>query len=104
MRGVLSNRRFARFFLNKALGKYNYFDDLRSLDGDLYGNLVRLKHMNPAEVDALDLSFAITVNGRDMHTSDTETKVTAKNRSQVRPTRRASSTERGARQALCCLS
>ena len=73
--------RFARFFLNKALGKYNYFDDLRSLDGDLYGNLVRLKHMNPSEVDALDLSFAITVNGRDIPLSDTETKVTSKNRS-----------------------
>ena len=79
--GVLVEPRFARFFLNKALGKYNYFDDLRSLDGDLYGNLVRLKHMNPSEVDALDLSFAITVNGKDIPLSDTETKVTSKNRS-----------------------
>lgn len=77
--GVLVEPRFARFFLNKALGKYNYFDDLRSLDGDLYGNLVRLKHMPPAEVDALELSFAITVNGKDVPLGDDE-KVTSKNR------------------------
>ena len=63
--GSWSNRRFARFFLNKALGKYNYFDDLRSLDGDLYGNLGTVKTHESIEVDALDLSFAITVNGKD---------------------------------------
>ena len=32
----------SRFFLNKALGKYNYFDDLE-VRWRLYGNLVRLK-------------------------------------------------------------
>jgi hypothetical protein len=52
--------RFARFFLNKALGKYNYFDDLRSLDADLYAQLSRLKNLDDAGLAALGLCFEVT--------------------------------------------
>ncbi|KAH8092304.1 ubiquitin-protein transferase [Aureococcus anophagefferens] len=52
---VLVEPRFARFFLNKALGKYNYFDDLRSLDAGLYAQLSRLKNLDDADLAALDL-------------------------------------------------
>ncbi|KAH8057145.1 ubiquitin-protein transferase [Aureococcus anophagefferens] len=57
---VLVEPRFARFFLNKALGKYNYFDDLRSLDAGLYAQLSRLKNLDDADLAALDLRFEVT--------------------------------------------
>ncbi|KAJ8609496.1 hypothetical protein CTAYLR_005456 [Chrysophaeum taylorii] len=57
---VLVEPRFARFFLNKALGKYNSFDDLASLDRDLYANLLKLKRVPPDQLDALGLDFQLT--------------------------------------------
>ncbi|KAH8050858.1 ubiquitin-protein transferase [Aureococcus anophagefferens] len=59
----------ARFFLNKALGKYNYFDDLRSLDAGLYAQLSRLKNLDDADLAALDLRFEVTSSRTTASTS-----------------------------------
>ncbi|KAJ1452671.1 hypothetical protein M885DRAFT_444614 [Pelagophyceae sp. CCMP2097] len=79
---VLVEPRFARFFLNKVLGKYNYFDDLSSLDADLYTHLVRLKRAGADDVAALDLTFELHSNGRDVElcSGGRSTKVDAANR------------------------
>eukprot|EP00633_Aureoumbra_lagunensis_P003023 CAMPEP_0197299712 /NCGR_PEP_ID=MMETSP0890-20130614/46611_1 /TAXON_ID=44058 ORGANISM="Aureoumbra lagunensis, Strain CCMP1510" /NCGR_SAMPLE_ID=MMETSP0890 /ASSEMBLY_ACC=CAM_ASM_000533 /LENGTH=952 /DNA_ID=CAMNT_0042778145 /DNA_START=123 /DNA_END=2978 /DNA_ORIENTATION=+ len=59
---VLVEPRFARFFLNKCLGKDNYFDDLESLDAELYQNLLKLRHLSANELPNLGLTMAITVH------------------------------------------
>ena len=41
--GILIELRLAPFFLRKMLGKEMYFDDLESLDEDLYKNLMWTK-------------------------------------------------------------
>ncbi|EGZ18712.1 hypothetical protein PHYSODRAFT_498916 [Phytophthora sojae] len=51
--------RFAAFFLNKLLGKFNYIDDLHSLDPELYKSLMRLKHYD-GNVEDLALTFSVS--------------------------------------------
>lgn len=70
---VLVEPRFARFFLNKALGKFNCFDDLASLDRDLYANLLKLKRLPPKELEDLGLNFEVTtINPRTRIPVDVE--------------------------------
>ncbi|ETL93023.1 hypothetical protein L917_08734, partial [Phytophthora nicotianae] len=56
---ILVEPQFAAFFLNKLLGKFNYIDDLHSLDPELYKSLMRLKHYN-GNVEDLSLTFSVS--------------------------------------------
>ncbi|KAG7375690.1 hypothetical protein PHYPSEUDO_015574 [Phytophthora pseudosyringae] len=56
---ILVEPQFAAFFLNKLLGKFNYIDDLHSLDPELYKSLMRLKHYD-GNVEDLALSFSVS--------------------------------------------
>lgn len=56
---ILVEPQFAAFFLNKLLGKFNYIDDLRSLDPELYKNLMQLKHYR-GNVEDLALTFSVS--------------------------------------------
>lgn len=56
---ILVEPQFAAFFLNKLLGKFNYIDDLRSLDIELYKNLMQLKHYQ-GNVEDLALTFSVS--------------------------------------------
>lgn len=56
---ILVEPQFAAFFLNKLLGKFNYIDDLHSLDPELYTSLMRLKHYD-GNVEDLALTFSVT--------------------------------------------
>ncbi|KAL3667809.1 hypothetical protein V7S43_007360 [Phytophthora oleae] len=56
---ILVEPQFAAFFLNKLLGKFNYIDDLHSLDPELYKSLMRLKHYD-GNVEELALTFGVT--------------------------------------------
>jgi len=60
--GVLVDLPFANFFLNKLLGGHNSFEDLNSLDPDLFKNLLYLKECEPAEVRNLDINFTVVEN------------------------------------------
>ncbi|KZT59622.1 HECT-domain-containing protein [Calocera cornea HHB12733] len=56
--GILVDLAFAPFFLGKWLGKRSFFDDLASLDPELYNGLVYLKHCESPE--ELSLNFTVT--------------------------------------------
>lgn len=56
---ILVEPQFAAFFLNKLLGKFNYIDDLHSLDPELYKNLMQLKHYH-GSVEDLALTFSVS--------------------------------------------
>ncbi|KZO97211.1 HECT-domain-containing protein [Calocera viscosa TUFC12733] len=56
--GILVDLAFAPFFLGKWLGKRSFFDDLASLDPELYNGLVYLKHCESPE--DLSLNFTVT--------------------------------------------
>ncbi|KAG3126769.1 E3 ubiquitin-protein ligase [Phytophthora idaei] len=56
---ILVEPQFAAFFLNKLLGKFNYIDDLHSLDPELYTSLMRLKHYD-GNVEDLALTFSVS--------------------------------------------
>jgi ubiquitin-protein ligase E3 C len=68
--GVLVELPLAGFFLSKLLGRYNYVDDLPSLDPELYRNLMVLKTYD-GDVEDLGLNFAIVDNEFD-ETRETE--------------------------------
>lgn len=55
---ILVEPQFAAFFLNKLLGKFNYIDDLHSLDPELYASLMRLK-LYDGNVEDLALTFSV---------------------------------------------
>ncbi|KAI9910422.1 hypothetical protein PsorP6_011058 [Peronosclerospora sorghi] len=55
---ILVEPPFAAFFLNKLLGKFNYIDDLQSLDPALYTSLMRLKQYT-GKVEDLGLTFSV---------------------------------------------
>jgi hypothetical protein len=57
--GLLVEPQFANFFLNRLLGKFNYTDDLQSLDPELYHNLMYLKTY---EGNFQDLGLNFTVS------------------------------------------
>eukprot|EP01102_Stenamoeba_stenopodia_P020919 TRINITY_DN8307_c0_g1_i1.p1 TRINITY_DN8307_c0_g1~~TRINITY_DN8307_c0_g1_i1.p1 ORF type:complete len:548 (+),score=89.90 TRINITY_DN8307_c0_g1_i1:103-1746(+) len=59
--GVLVDVPFAHFFLSKLLGKRNSVHDLRSLDPQLYRNLMQLKHY-PGSVEDFSLNFCVVEN------------------------------------------
>ena len=58
--GILMETRFALFFLNACIGRYNTLHDLESLDAELHKNLMMLKAMS--NVEDLCLTFSITSN------------------------------------------
>lgn len=59
--GILIELRLAPFFLRKMLGKEMYFDDLESLDRDLYKNLMWTKKYD-GDYSDLALTFEVTEN------------------------------------------
>ncbi|KAI4369501.1 hypothetical protein MLD38_017936 [Melastoma candidum] len=59
--GILLDIPFAAFFLSKLKQKYNYLNDLPSLDPELYRHLIFLKHYKGNLAD-LELYFVIVNN------------------------------------------
>ncbi|KAI4311060.1 hypothetical protein MLD38_035996 [Melastoma candidum] len=59
--GILVDIPFAAFFLSKLKQKYNYLNDLPSLDPELYRHLIFLKHYKGNLAD-LELYFVIVNN------------------------------------------
>lgn len=59
--GILVDIPFATFFLSKLKQKYNYLNDLPSLDPELYRHLIFLKHYE-ADISELELYFVILNN------------------------------------------
>ncbi|KAF3682690.1 E3 ubiquitin-protein ligase UPL6 [Capsicum annuum] len=59
--GILVDIPFATFFLSKLKQKYNYLNDLPSLDPELYRHLIFLKHYE-GDVSDLELYFVIVNN------------------------------------------
>nr|XP_027118125.1 E3 ubiquitin-protein ligase UPL6-like [Coffea arabica] len=59
--GILVDIPFATFFLSKLKQKYNYLNDLPSLDPELYRHLIFLKHYE-GDISGLELYFVIVNN------------------------------------------
>ncbi|OMO53433.1 Ubiquitin-protein ligase 7 [Corchorus capsularis] len=59
--GILVDIPFATFFLSKLKQKYNYLNDLPSLDPELYRHLIFLKHYK-GNISDLELYFVIVNN------------------------------------------
>ncbi|KAL9251575.1 E3 ubiquitin-protein ligase UPL6-like protein [Drosera capensis] len=59
--GILVDIPFATFFLSKLKQKYNYLNDLPSLDPELYRHLIFLKHYD-RDISELELYFVIVNN------------------------------------------
>ncbi|XXG80443.1 hypothetical protein AAC387_Pa09g1306 [Persea americana] len=59
--GILVDIPFATFFLSKLKQKYNYLNDLPSLDPELYRHLLFLKHYK-GDISELELYFVIVNN------------------------------------------
>ncbi|KAJ7955280.1 E3 ubiquitin-protein ligase UPL6 [Quillaja saponaria] len=59
--GILVDIPFATFFLSKLKQKYNYLNDLPSLDPELYRHLIFLKHYE-GQISELELYFVIVNN------------------------------------------
>ncbi|XP_057959070.1 E3 ubiquitin-protein ligase UPL6 isoform X2 [Malania oleifera] len=59
--GILVDIPFATFFLSKLKQKYNYLNDLPSLDPELYRHLIFLKHFE-GDLSELELYFVIVNN------------------------------------------
>ncbi|KAF8401270.1 hypothetical protein HHK36_012203 [Tetracentron sinense] len=59
--GILVDIPFATFFLSKLKQKYNYLNDLPSLDPELYRHLIFLKHFE-GDLAELELYFVIVNN------------------------------------------
>ncbi|KAL0457533.1 UNVERIFIED_CONTAM: E3 ubiquitin-protein ligase UPL6 [Sesamum latifolium] len=59
--GILVDIPFATFFLSKLKQKYNYLNDLPSLDPELYRHLIFLKHYG-GDISELELYFVIVNN------------------------------------------
>lgn len=57
--GVLVDIPLASFFLSKLLQKFNYPSDLRSLDPELYRNIMFLRNCDPNMVGDLNLTFSV---------------------------------------------
>ncbi|ORZ40850.1 HECT-domain-containing protein [Catenaria anguillulae PL171] len=62
--GLLVGAAFAPFFINHWLQRSNLFDDLPSLDPELYKHLVYLKNMPAGEVEELGVTFTVDVKDR----------------------------------------
>merc|ERR1711907_693929 len=59
--GQLMEARFARFFLNKLLGRAPMVDDLASLDPQFHRNLLFLKGYE-GDLEDIGVTFAVTVD------------------------------------------
>ncbi|CAI0467572.1 unnamed protein product [Linum tenue] len=59
--GILVDIPFATFFLSKLKQKFNYLNDLPSLDPELYRHLIFLKHYQ-GDIAGLELYFVIVNN------------------------------------------
>ncbi|WCJ23245.1 E3 ubiquitin-protein ligase UPL6 [Euphorbia peplus] len=59
--GILVDIPFATFFLSKLKQKFNYLNDLPSLDPELYRHLIFLKHYK-GDIGELELYFVIVNN------------------------------------------
>ncbi|KDP27971.1 hypothetical protein JCGZ_19051 [Jatropha curcas] len=59
--GILVDIPFATFFLSKLKQKFNYLNDLPSLDPELYRHLIFLKHYQ-GDISELELYFVIVNN------------------------------------------
>ncbi|XP_015574737.2 E3 ubiquitin-protein ligase UPL6 isoform X1 [Ricinus communis] len=59
--GILVDIPFATFFLSKLKQKFNYLNDLPSLDPELYRHLIFLKHYQ-GDISNLELYFVIVNN------------------------------------------
>ncbi|KAM4116643.1 hypothetical protein ACB094_02G066300 [Castanea mollissima] len=67
--GILVDIPFATFFLSKLKQKYNYLNDLPSLDPELYRHLIFLKHYE-GDISELELYFVIVNNEYGEQTED----------------------------------
>ena len=63
--GVLLKVRFAKFFLLRLLSKSNQFDDLKSLDPQVYENLLQVKYYD-GDVEDLGLTMTTAVDSFGM--------------------------------------
>jgi ubiquitin-protein ligase E3 C len=61
--GILVEPQFCLPFLNALLGKVNSMEDLKNYDEEYYVNLNKLRRFNDAEINAMDLTFELTVGG-----------------------------------------
>jgi len=61
---ILVDMEFGQTFLNRMLGNINHFNDLATLDEDMYRSLLKLKHMGAAgqDLSLLGLTFSATVD------------------------------------------
>jgi len=59
--GILVEPQFSPAFLNVLLGRENKFGDLFLIDSELHRNLTKLKSLAEDEIEALLLTFSITV-------------------------------------------
>lgn len=67
--GILVDAEFAPFFLQKLLGIKNSFDDLYTLDPEIYDSLVKLRKYS-GDVEDLNLTFSIDQDmGHGKHAS-----------------------------------
>ena len=62
---MLLKVRFAKFFLLRLLAKSNQLDDLKSLDPQLYDNLLQVKYYD-GNVEDLGLTMTTAVNAFGM--------------------------------------
>ena len=63
--GVLLKVRFAKFFLLRMISKSTQFDDLKSLDPQIYENLLQVKYYDGDVEDlGLTMTYAIDMFGR----------------------------------------
>ncbi|XP_075487964.1 E3 ubiquitin-protein ligase UPL6 [Primulina tabacum] len=67
--GILVDIPFATFFLSKLKQKYNYLNDLPSLDPELYRHLIFLKHYQ-GDISELELYFVIVNDEYGKQTED----------------------------------
>ncbi|XP_039127217.1 E3 ubiquitin-protein ligase UPL6-like [Dioscorea cayenensis subsp. rotundata] len=59
--GILVDLPFAMYFLSKLKQKYNYLNDLPSLDPEFYCHLLFLKHYQ-GDISELELYFVVVIN------------------------------------------
>lgn len=64
---VLIDVSFAPFFLNKWCNSRNLsgLNDLNSLDGELFKNLIKLSNMSDEAIEALELNFTVSTRAND---------------------------------------
>jgi hypothetical protein len=86
--GVVVDLPLAGFFLSKILGRYNFFDELSSMDTELHKNLLFVKHYE-GNVEDLALTFSVNEDDgmgnvivKDLIANGKDQAVTNKNRAQ----------------------